>query len=115
MTGAKHNMLEQAVRSHNLANVSTVAFKADLANAISQPIKHGEGVNSRIFAVAQTPSVDFSIEISIETGRELDLIIDGEVIIFTSKLKQMKKFIPEVEIYLLIALESLEMREVLPF
>lgn len=78
MTGAKHNMLEQAVRSHNLANVSTVAFKADLANAISQPIKHGEGVNSRIFAVAQTPSVDFSIGNSIETGRDLDLIIDGE-------------------------------------
>ena len=47
MTGAKHNMLEQAARSHNLANVSTVGFKADLANAMSMPIKSGDGYNSR--------------------------------------------------------------------
>lgn len=78
MTGAKHNMLEQAVRSHNLANVSTVGFKADLANAISQPIQRGEGINSRIYAVAQTPNVDFSNGNSIETGRELDLLVEGK-------------------------------------
>ena len=78
MTGAKHNMLEQAARSHNLANVSTVGFKADLANAISQPVYAGDGYKSRVFAVAQTPSVNLSNGPLMQTGRELDIALDGE-------------------------------------
>jgi len=78
MTGAKHNMLEQAVRSHNLANVSTVGFKADLANAISQPINGGDGYNSRIFSVTQTPAADLTRGDLIETNRDLDVAISGE-------------------------------------
>ncbi len=78
MTGAKHNMLEQAARSHNLANVSTVGFKADLANAMSMPIKSGDGYNSRVYAVTQTPAVDLSSGPLIETGRELDVAVDGD-------------------------------------
>ena len=77
MTGAKHNMLEQAVRSHNLANVSTVGFKADLANAISQPINGGNGYDSRIFSVTQTPATDLRRGDLIETNRELDIAISG--------------------------------------
>ena len=78
MTGAKHNMLEQAVRSHNLANVSTVGFKADLANAISQPINGGNGYDSRIFSVTQTPATDLRRGDLIETNRELDIAISGD-------------------------------------
>lgn len=78
MTGAKHNMLEQAARAHNLANVSTVGFKADLANAISQPVYGGDGYKSRVFAVAQTPSVNLSNGPLMQTGRELDIALDGE-------------------------------------
>ena len=78
MTGAKHNMLEQAVRSHNLANVSTVGFKADLANAISQPINGGNGYDSRIFSVTQTPAADLRRGDLIETNRELDIAISGD-------------------------------------
>ena len=78
MTGAKHNMLEQAVRSHNLANVSTVGFKADLANAISQPINGVNGYDSRIFSVTQTPAPDLRRGDLIETNRELDIAISGD-------------------------------------
>ena len=78
MTGAKHNMLEQAARSHNLANVSTVGFKADLANALAQPIYGGDGYQSRVYAVAQTPGADLSNGTMLETGRELDVALDGE-------------------------------------
>ena len=77
MTGAKHNMLEQAARSHNLANVSTVGFKADFVNALSQPLQGGAGYASRAYAVAQTPSADLSAAPLMETGRELDVAVDG--------------------------------------
>lgn len=78
MTGAKHNMLEQAARSHNLANVSTVGFKADLANAIAQPVYGGDGFQSRTYAIAQTPSTNLSNGTMLQTGRELDIALDGE-------------------------------------
>ncbi len=78
MTGAKHNMLEQAARSHNLANVSTVGFKADLANAMSQPVYGGDGHKSRVYAVAQTPGVNLSHGPMMQTGRELDVALDGD-------------------------------------
>ena len=78
MTGAKHNMLEQAARSHNLANVSTTGFKADLANALAQPVYGGGGLPSRVYAVAETPLSNLSNGALIDTGRELDVAIMGE-------------------------------------
>ena len=70
--------LSRWFRSHNLANVSTVGFKADLANAISQPINGGNGYDSRIFSVTQTPATDLRRGDLIETNRELDIAISGD-------------------------------------
>ena len=78
MTGAKHTMLEQSVRAHNLANAQTTGFKADLANAMSQPVLGGDGYQSRVYAVAETPATNFSFGPQNQTGRELDVAIDGD-------------------------------------
>ena len=47
MTGAKQLMQAQALVSHNLANVSTTGFRADLARFEARPIE-GPGYQSRV-------------------------------------------------------------------
>ena len=71
-------MYEQTVRSHNLANASTTGFKADLANALSKPVIGGDGLPSRIYALTSTPHTNLSIGPMIDTGRDLDVAIEGE-------------------------------------
>jgi flagellar basal-body rod protein FlgF len=78
MTGAKHNMLAQAAHSHNLANASTTGFKADFINAMSQSINHGDGLKTRAYAVANTPETNFAKGAMQETGRDLDVAVNGE-------------------------------------
>jgi len=78
MTGAKHNMLAQAVRSNNMANVNTTGFRADFAQARSMPIYYGEGMPTRAFALTESPSTDFSAGALMSTGGELDVAIEGE-------------------------------------
>lgn len=77
MTGAKQTMLAQSVNSHNLANVSTTGFRADLNNFLNVPIE-GQGYPSRVNSVAQNPGTDFSTGKIMSTGRELDMAIKGD-------------------------------------
>lgn len=78
MTGAKHNMLAQAVHSHNLANINTTGFKSDFAQARSMGVYYGDGHPTRAYALAEVPATDFSQGQMIRTGRELDIAVDGE-------------------------------------
>lgn len=78
MTGAKHNMLAQAVHANNLANVSTTGFKADLAQVRSMPVYYGDGLPTRAYALTEVPATDFSHGPAIATGRELDISIEGD-------------------------------------
>jgi flagellar basal-body rod protein FlgF len=74
MAGAKQNMLEQAVYANNLANVNTVGFQADLADAMSVMIE-GDSFQSRVYAVSNNNYTDFSQSALIHTGRELDVAV----------------------------------------
>jgi len=78
MTGAKHNMLAQTVHANNLANINTVGFKADFAQARSMPVLYGDGHPSRAYALAESPATDFSQGALIATGRPLDMAVEGE-------------------------------------
>lgn len=78
MTGAKHNMLAQTQRANNLANVNTQGFKADFAQARAMPVYYGDGLPTRAYALTERPATDFSAGNLQETGRELDVAIDGE-------------------------------------
>jgi flagellar basal-body rod protein FlgF len=77
MTGAKQTMLAQAANNHNLANVSTTGFRADLHQFRSMPIQ-GDGYASRVYAMAERGGTDLSFGSIQATGKELDLAITGE-------------------------------------
>jgi flagellar basal-body rod protein FlgF len=77
MSGAKQTLLAQSVHAHNLANGSTVGYRADLAQFRSQPV-FGPGLPSRVYAMTERPAVDQGPGTVLTTGRELDMAIAGE-------------------------------------
>ncbi len=77
MTGAKQHMQAQALVSHNLANVSTTGFRADLARFEARPVA-GPGYASRVNTVATGLGFDRSQGSLVQTGEVLDVAIDGE-------------------------------------
>lgn len=77
MSGAKQNMLAQRAHANNLANVSTTGFKKDFAQARSMPI-FGEHHPTRAYAMTERPGTDLSAGALMETGRKMDVAVDGE-------------------------------------
>ncbi|KZC36905.1 flagellar biosynthesis protein FlgF [Rhodanobacter sp. FW510-R12] len=76
MTGATQMMRGQSEVAHNLANADTVGFKAQLS--AFQPLAvQGPGMPTRINGVAQGLGVDLREGGQIETGRELDVAVQG--------------------------------------
>ena len=76
-SGAKHILEQQATTSHNLANVSTTGFRAQLDVFRAVPIQ-GEGLPTRAFVVDNTVGADFSSGPLQITGRDLDVAIKGK-------------------------------------
>ncbi|MBC3916405.1 flagellar basal-body rod protein FlgF [Undibacterium sp. CY18W] len=77
MTGAKHILEQQATTSHNLANVSTTGFRAQLDSFRAVPVL-GDGLPTRAFVVDSTAGTDFSTGSMQVTGRELDVAVQGK-------------------------------------
>ncbi|MCX2887317.1 MULTISPECIES: flagellar basal-body rod protein FlgF [Pseudomonas] len=77
MTGASQNALAQKAHANNLANVSTMGFQRDLEQARSMPV-FGESLPSRAYAMTERPATDFDHGPLVETGRELDVAVDGD-------------------------------------
>lgn len=78
MSGAKQNMLAQAINSNNLANISTTGFRADLAAARSMPLFGGSGHPTRVYSMTENPGIDFKQGAMSTTGRDLDIAIAGK-------------------------------------
>lgn len=76
MSGAKQTEYAQTVNSNNIANISTSGFRADLHAFSSLPIA-GPSVESRINAVAESYATDFTQGPVVNTGRDLDIAIQG--------------------------------------
>jgi flagellar basal-body rod protein FlgF len=76
MTGAKQIMQAQAVNNHNIANLSTIGFRADAVSFDSEPI-YGPGYATRVNAVAGDAGTDFSNGVMQSTGRDLDIAVNG--------------------------------------
>lgn len=77
MTGARQTEYAQTINSNNLANASTTGFKADLHAFSSVPVD-GPGVETRVNAVVDSYGTDFSQGPVANTGRDLDIAIQGE-------------------------------------
>ena len=67
----------QTARAHNLANVSTVGFRADLARVMATEVT-GDSYRSRVYGVNESGGVDMSYGSQTDTGRDLDLAINGD-------------------------------------
>lgn len=77
MTGAKHVMEQQANASHNLANVATSGFRAALDSFRAVPIV-SDGLATRTLVVDATVGSDFTPGAIQQTGRALDIAIEGK-------------------------------------
>ena len=76
MSGAKATMQRQDALAHNLANVSTVGFRAELSAFRSVPVE-GSGASTRVFALETTTGYDSSAGPVTATGRNLDVAVKG--------------------------------------
>src|SRR4029079_14338029 len=76
MTGAKETLRAQTVNNHNLANVSTTGFRADLAASQSRAVD-GTGFASRVYATNTSVGWDKSVGAMLSTGRDLDVAVNG--------------------------------------
>jgi len=76
MTGAKHVFMQQAGTANNLANASTVGFKAQEHRFRAVPVV-GEGMPTRAFVVDASVADVFDEGPLMFTGRNLDVAVQG--------------------------------------
>lgn len=77
MSGAKHIMERQATTSHNLANATTTGFRAQIDAFRAVPVQGAE-LPTRAFVVDSTVGADFRPGSIQQTGRELDVAVQGQ-------------------------------------
>lgn len=78
MTGARHIEHAQTLRANNLANATTTGFRADFAQARAMGVYHGDGHSTRAYALTENPGTNFDHGPLLETGRDLDVAVNGE-------------------------------------
>ena len=76
MSGAKATMQRQDTLAHNLANVSTVGFRAELQAFRSVPV-NGSGASTRVYALESTPGYDSAPGPLQMTGRNFDVAMQN--------------------------------------
>lgn len=76
MSGAKSTMQRQDVLANNLANASTTGFRAELQAFRAVPVR-GDGASTRVYALETTTGYDPSPGPLTQTGRPLDVAMQG--------------------------------------
>jgi flagellar basal-body rod protein FlgF len=77
-SGAKHLLEKQATTAHNLANVGTTGFRAQIDAFRAVPVVAEGTLPTRTFVVDNTVGADFSTGPLQATGRDLDVAIKGQ-------------------------------------
>src|SRR3569833_704733 len=80
MTGAKHALEQQATTSNNLANATTTGFRAQIDQFRAVPVQ-GAILPTRAFVVDSTTGSDFRSGAFQQTGRDLDVAVQGDGLI----------------------------------
>jgi flagellar basal-body rod protein FlgF len=75
-SGAKQVLEKQATTSNNLANATTTGFRAQIDSFMAVPVI-GEGLPTRAFVVDSTSGSDLSDGPVMQTGRNLDVAVQG--------------------------------------
>ena len=77
MNGAAQAMLAQQNNANNLANISTVGFKAALDHFQSRSVT-GTGFEDRVYVTDEPAGADYRSGSIMSTGRDLDIAINGD-------------------------------------
>ena len=77
MNGAAQAMLAQQNNANNLANISTVGFKASLDHFQSNAL-YGPGFEDRVYVSNEAAGADLNPGMVTTTGRDLDVAINGD-------------------------------------
>ena len=77
MAGAKATLQRQDVLAHNLANVSTNGFRAEMTAFRAVPVQ-GDGASTRVYAIETTPGYNPEPGPVAATGRDLDVAMAGK-------------------------------------
>jgi flagellar basal-body rod protein FlgF len=77
MTGAKHILEQQATSSNNLANATTTGFRSQIDQFRAVPVQ-GAALATRAFVVDSTTGSDFRGGVIQQTGRALDVAVQGD-------------------------------------
>lgn len=77
MSGARQVMHKQASNSHNLANLNTTGFKADIDNFTAMQV-YGPGQPARVYGEDHRMGIDHTPGQLISTGVPLDIAIEGD-------------------------------------
>jgi flagellar basal-body rod protein FlgF len=77
MTGAREAMQAQTSVAHNIANASTTGFR-ELRHAVDSASIPGPGLDTRVNPVALPDTFDTSSGAMVDTGRELDIAVQGQ-------------------------------------
>lgn len=76
MTGARETLRAQAANNHNLANASTLGFRADLQAFQARRVS-GDGYDSRVYATVSSTGFDDTAGSMMSTSRDLDVAVMG--------------------------------------
>lgn len=76
MTGARQVMEQQTTTSHNLANLNTTGFRAQLDSFRAVPVQ-GPSLPTRAFVLDATTGADFTRGLIRQTGNPLDVAVQG--------------------------------------
>lgn len=76
MTGAKQVMEQQTTTSHNLANLNTTGFRAQMDSFRAVPVQ-GPSLPTRAFVLDATTGADFTHGLIRQTGNPLDVAVQG--------------------------------------
>ena len=77
MTGAKHTLGQQAAASNNLANLNTTGYRAENNVLRAVPV-FSDTLATRAFVVDSSAGADFRPGTLQETGRDLDVAVEGK-------------------------------------
>lgn len=77
MAGAKALLQRQDTLSHNLANVGTAGFRADLAAFRAVPVRAEGTATTRVSTIEATTGFDPAAGPMRQTGRDLDIAVNG--------------------------------------
>ncbi|MEC3912151.1 flagellar basal body rod protein FlgF [Sphingobium sp. CR2-8] len=80
LTAMRGAMARQAAVANNLANVNTVGFRAEIANAETRWIK-GDTFDTRAQASEQVIAADMAQGAVTDTGNPLDVALDGDALL----------------------------------